>query len=892
VSTEVYAIKIQQTGAEKVAKAYDGMAQAAERTNRKVKEVAETSKKSVNIMGQFRSALVALSAVRAATGLIDTVDAAQRMSNQMKVSTKSVGEYNQAMAFLKKISMETRTDIESNAQVYARLLRSTQGLDLSTQDLERTMEGLALAVKVGGATSMEAKNSLIQFSQSLASGALRGDELRSVAEQLPALASAIGKEFGMSGGQLIAFAKANPGILETKEVVEGVMKGVGKLREEFGLMTPTIGEGFIAMKTGFLTFLTDLEASTGILSKIALGFIYIGQSMATIIPLTLAFGAAVATVGLTKFAADILMANNLLIRYVTTGRLVIAVQTLMNALFMKSPFAFFVTIAFVVIGALVLLYQKSEAFRIAIDKVFTALGIVANMLGVVLGHITAAIGGWAGWQSVVEAVGYAIGGLLYIALTGLITLIAGVMVVVNLFVQGMAALGWVSANTATRIDQATNNILVATGGLYKMGFATEEVAGKTNEAGTATVNWRDQINEITGKIMGNTDAVLKNGKAVDELGEKSARMIGHTEGFGVSMRSLSSEIEQTTASMWDSTAAGQKLRDSLLSTGDSADSASDSIGSVNDGLGTFLGIDGEVYNGLNGVASGYRNVASAASAAASATRAANNAVSSGGGGGTSGGNSTGLASIASVRNNINKPMNYYSQSEGKVVSGARASGGPVTGGKTYLVGEKGPELFTPESSGSVASNSEYEKVLAKYAQMEADMKAQRDYVNRHLIANGVLVGRAASINMMQNMALNRQFQQLNASKADALAAAKAKDNERIRKELKRGFADDGAINLPGFENVGPAPKIDFQTLTPWQTNGGGVSAPSSSSGYSGGGSAGNYGGSGGSSTVDNSIHVTMNINTPDAGSFRQNQAQIEGNMLAMVERAQRRKKRN
>jgi uncharacterized membrane protein YgcG len=123
-----------------------------------------------------------------------------------------------------------------------------------------------------------------------------------------------------------------------------------------------------------------------------------------------------------------------------------------------------------------------------------------------------------------------------------------------------------------------------------------------------------------------------------------------------------------------------------------------------------------------------------------------------------------------------------------------------------------------------------------------------------------------------------------------------KERERIKKELKRGFGDDGKINLPGFEDVGPAPKIDFQTLTPWQQSGGGgnmYSTPSSGGGsYSGNGLSGSSGGGGGGTNIDNSITVNMNITTQDAGSFRQNQAQIEGNMLAMVERAQRRKKRN
>ena len=36
----------------------------------------------------------------------------------------------------------------------------------------------------------------------------------------------------------------------------------------------------------------------------------------------------------------------------------------------------------------------------------------------------------------------------------------------------------------------------------------------------------------------------------------------------------------------------------------------------------------------------------------------------------------------------------------------RASGGPVTGGSPYIVGEKGPELFVPGSSGNVVPNHE------------------------------------------------------------------------------------------------------------------------------------------------------------------------------------------
>lgn len=52
----------------------------------------------------------------------------------------------------------------------------------------------------------------------------------------------------------------------------------------------------------------------------------------------------------------------------------------------------------------------------------------------------------------------------------------------------------------------------------------------------------------------------------------------------------------------------------------------------------------------------------------------------------------GLANVAQIQN--------------QQYSGARQFGGPVTSGKSYLVGERGPEIFTPNGSGSITSNKD------------------------------------------------------------------------------------------------------------------------------------------------------------------------------------------
>lgn len=50
-----------------------------------------------------------------------------------------------------------------------------------------------------------------------------------------------------------------------------------------------------------------------------------------------------------------------------------------------------------------------------------------------------------------------------------------------------------------------------------------------------------------------------------------------------------------------------------------------------------------------------------------------------------------------------------------LTGGLRADGGPVTANKSYIVGERGPELFVPGQSGNVISNENSRAMLGRYA---------------------------------------------------------------------------------------------------------------------------------------------------------------------------------
>jgi hypothetical protein len=62
----------------------------------------------------------------------------------------------------------------------------------------------------------------------------------------------------------------------------------------------------------------------------------------------------------------------------------------------------------------------------------------------------------------------------------------------------------------------------------------------------------------------------------------------------------------------------------------------------------------------------------------------------------------GILSLLGLGGGAN-PANFL-QSLGKIFGGARAGGGPVAGGKGYIVGENGPEWFMPNTSGAIIPN--------------------------------------------------------------------------------------------------------------------------------------------------------------------------------------------
>lgn len=212
---------------------------------------------SLRNLFSLRTAFISLGVVAAARA----ADSVTVLENKLRAVTGSAEEAESAFNGLLRISRETRSSFEDNATAFQRLTLATDSLGLKQREVLDLVQQLNLAVKLSGATSAEASAGLIQFGQGLGAGALRGDELRSVLEQLPEVARIIAREFGVGTAELKKLGER--GLLTADRIVEAFRKADKDLKQNFQKTVPTIGEAFLGLTGDLKLLIAEFGEGTG-----------------------------------------------------------------------------------------------------------------------------------------------------------------------------------------------------------------------------------------------------------------------------------------------------------------------------------------------------------------------------------------------------------------------------------------------------------------------------------------------------------------------------------------------------------------------------------------------------------------------------------------------------
>lgn len=236
----------------------------------KIQKSASTSTKALagmeKTMGTLAAAAGALaSAFATFKGIEAIAEAGDKLRNLSGSFTALLGDAGRAGDMLGRIFAIVNTTgapLEATAQAVQRLAIALEPLGASNAQIAQLAQNFLELGRVGGSSAEEVSGALVQLAQGLASGALGGDELKSIRENVPAVAKAIADGLGVPIGALKDMGEQ--GTLTADVVANALLKATAKIQDAFANLPVTLEQATNKMKAQTTIVLAEFDSASGI----------------------------------------------------------------------------------------------------------------------------------------------------------------------------------------------------------------------------------------------------------------------------------------------------------------------------------------------------------------------------------------------------------------------------------------------------------------------------------------------------------------------------------------------------------------------------------------------------------------------------------------------------
>lgn len=193
---------------------------------------------------------------------LNAADEWTRIGTSIRLVSGQSSSLNNIQGRLFEIAQNTRSELSTTATLYRRIGLNTRNLGLSQTRLLGIIQTIQQSIQVTGITAEEARGGIIQLGQALASGALRGDELRSIMENMPAIAQAIAAEFEVGIGDLRRLGRE--GALTSGRIVNAIENAAPEISRQFQNVEQLGVNAFTRIGNSFTRTIGEINRSLGL----------------------------------------------------------------------------------------------------------------------------------------------------------------------------------------------------------------------------------------------------------------------------------------------------------------------------------------------------------------------------------------------------------------------------------------------------------------------------------------------------------------------------------------------------------------------------------------------------------------------------------------------------
>ena len=191
-------------------------------------------------------------------GLARTADEFNNYQSRIALVSKSNQEASRTFRQLMTVANDTGQLFGATAELYTRVYRA-MGDRANSQELLQFTKTINQSMVVSGANAQEASAAIIQLSQGMASGTLRGEEFNSVAEQAPVILEMLQKSLGKTRGELRKMAE--DGELTTEVVLRAVRESAEGVQAQYDQMPKTIGRAVNELTNAWMQFIGQTDGA-------------------------------------------------------------------------------------------------------------------------------------------------------------------------------------------------------------------------------------------------------------------------------------------------------------------------------------------------------------------------------------------------------------------------------------------------------------------------------------------------------------------------------------------------------------------------------------------------------------------------------------------------------
>ncbi len=234
----------------------------------------EKSRFAVN---KLAAAMAALGVGFGAKELADIADEYSNVAGRINIAVGETGNFEGAMQGVKEVSLATNSNLSATTQLFTKINDAGKELGMTQEQSLELTKTITQAIQLGGGAAESNEAAIIQLTQALQSGVLRGDEFNSIMEQAPGISQALAASLGVTTGELRTMA--GEGKLSAQTVIQALQEQSAAIESDYEKLPLTIGKALQKIQTQWQILIGEFDQDNGASSKVAEWISALGDSM-------------------------------------------------------------------------------------------------------------------------------------------------------------------------------------------------------------------------------------------------------------------------------------------------------------------------------------------------------------------------------------------------------------------------------------------------------------------------------------------------------------------------------------------------------------------------------------------------------------------------------------